>query len=553
MAALPPRPHTTDSGLDPVVPLVPLLTALREAVFVVDATERVVLWSPTAERLLETPAANALGRPFRDLDVSYRIPGICAAMDRARRERDPVDLPTAEVERDGAVRTMAGIVAPVADAKGAAAGVTVVLWDETTLAQMRAENAVLHDELMATARIMESTLEELQVTNEELRTTNDELAARVAELEAAQETDRHKNEFLAMLAHELRNPLAAITSAMRVFRHHASAAPELQHADEIMERQVKHQARLLDDLLDASRITRGKIDLRRSRVDLTALVTESIGGMQADFDARQVALSPMVPDAPIVVDADPTRLTQVFGNLLSNAAKYTPSGGAVYVSVFTAGEEAVVRVRDSGVGIPPDMLPRVFDLFMQVSPSLARSEGGLGIGLTLVRTLVELHGGSVSAHSAGPGQGSEFVVRLPLAAPMEATAPAPPSAPSPTRQMLIVEDNGDARDMLRICLELEGHRVDTAADGIRGVEAALAKRPEIALIDIGLPGLDGYEVARRIRQTLGHGITLIALTGYGQGQDRRRASEAGFDAHLVKPVDPEDLSRMLAAVPPRAA
>jgi signal transduction histidine kinase len=418
MDGLPSGPHTGDAGSNGGIPLVPLLATLREAVFVVDASDCVVLWTPNAERLLETPAATAVGQRFRDLDVSYRIPGLYAALDRARRQRDRVEVPEAEVvARDGSARFIAAVVAPIADGDRGAGWMALVLRDETESARMRAEHAVVSDELKASSHMIESTLEELQVTNEELRTANDELEARVADLEAAQETDRNKNEFLAMLAHELRNPLAAITSAMRVFRHHALREPELQHAHEIVERQIKHQARLLDDLLDVSRITRGKIDLRRTRADLAALVRESVDGMQGLFDARQISLSVKVPAATVTVDADPTRLIQIVGNLLSNAAKYTPAGGAVDVSLSTVAGEAVLSVRDSGIGIPTAMLPRVFDLFMQVNPSLARSEGGLGIGLTLVRTLAELHGGSVAAHSAGPGRGSEFVVRLPSPAP----------------------------------------------------------------------------------------------------------------------------------------
>ncbi|HEY3067684.1 MAG TPA: ATP-binding protein [Methylomirabilota bacterium] len=532
----------------------PLVTALPEAVFAVDVEGRVTFWNPAAERLLEAKANTVLGQAFHDLDVSARIPGLRATMDRVGSQRQAVEIHDAELSgREGGVQTVSAIIAPLADDEGRPAGVAVALRDETESAGMRAQHAVLSDELRATSEMMESTHETLIVTIEELRTANEELALRVAELEAAQEADRHKNEFLAMLAHELRNPLAAIASAMRVFRHDASPVPDLQRAHEIVERQIKHQARLLDDLLDVSRITRGKVELRRSRLDLAVLVNEVVEGLRDRFDSRQVRLLVDVPSAPLPVHADPTRLTQIIGNLLSNAAKFTPAGGSVHVSLSMAGGEAILRVRDTGVGIPPDMLPRIFDLFTQVKASLARSEGGLGIGLTLVRTLVQLHGGSVSAYSAGVGEGSEFVVQLPLASVVDVSAVPAPALRALARTMLVVEDNDDAREMLRTSLELEGHRVDTAADGVSGLELALKNQPEIALIDIGLPGLDGYEVARRIRRELGQRMTLIALTGYGQLDDRRRTTQAGFDTHLVKPVDPDELARILAAVPPRAA
>jgi CheY-like chemotaxis protein len=264
---------------------------------------------------------------------------------------------------------------------------------------------------------------------------------------------------------------------------------------------------------------------------------------------RAHSLSVSLPEAPVLVDADPVRLEQVIINLVNNAAKYTPPNGHIAVTGGRENGEAVLRVRDNGVGIPDHVLPRVFDLFTQADRSLARSEGGLGIGLTIVRTLVELHGGHVSVESAGPGRGSEFIVRLPLRSagdmPVAGEASVKKAAVTPGLSILVVEDNGDGREMLRVMLEVDGHHVRVAEDGPGGVEMARAARPDVALIDIGLPGFDGYEVSRRIRQEMGTSIRLVALTGYGQADDHRRSDEAGFDAHLVKPVTPEDLRSAL--------
>ena len=318
-------------------------------------------------------------------------------------------------------------------------------------------------------------------------------------------------------------------------------------AREVVERQVTHQARLLDDLLDVSRITRGKIELRKASVDLSAVVADAVETTRPLLDDRGHTLTVRLPESRVTVLADATRLGQVLANLLNNAAKFTAPGGAIVVTLAADGGDAILSVADNGCGIPPDMQTRVFELFTQVNPSLARSHGGLGIGLTLVRSLVEMHGGHVEVHSEGPGRGAEFSVRLPLDVPTDEPAPAcDASAPGARRHILIVEDNPDARDMLVVSLELEGHRVEAAADGLRGVEMALASRPDVVLVDIGLPGLDGFGVAARVRAALGGDVMLIALTGYGQPDDRERTRRAGFDAHVVKPVDPDVLVRLLA-------
>lgn len=257
-------------------------------------------------------------------------------------------------------------------------------------------------------------------------------------------------------------------------------------------------------------------------------------------DAHGHTLTVVLPDEPIRIEADPTRLVQIVTNLLDNAVKYTNPGGLIELAAQRDGAHVAVRVRDDGIGIPPDLQPRIFDLFTQGDVPIARSLGGLGLGLSLVRSLTELHGGTVSVHSEGAGRGSQFVVRLP-ATEAEAPRPAHTTGTPGRRHVLVVEDNADAREMLRMALELDGHRVETAADGAGGVDAALRTTPDVVLVDIGLPGLDGYAVARRLRAALGDRVTLVALTGYGQSEDRRRASEAGFDAHLVKPVNPEAL------------
>jgi two-component system, sensor histidine kinase len=386
---------------------------------------------------------------------------------------------------------------------------------------------------------------ELMAANEELRCANDQLRARLAELRDVVEASRHKDDFLAMLAHELRNPLAPILSAMQVIRRHPDNLEVVQRAGEIVERQVRHHAQLLDDLLDVSRITRGLIKLRKGAIDARSAVAAAVEATRPGIDARSHTLSVILPDTPLRLEADPTRLTQMVTNLLDNAAKYTNPSGHIEVSAQHDGGHVVIRVRDTGIGIPLDMHARIFELFTQGDVPIARPLGGLGLGLSLVRSLTELHGGTVAVQSEGPGRGSEFTIRLP-AGKTESGSDTETASTGTARHVLVIEDNVDAREMLRMALELDGHRVETAADGTSGVEAALRTTPDVVLVDIGLPGLDGYAVARRLRAALGHRVTLVALTGYGQSEDRRRTAEAGFDAHLVKPVDPDVLTRALA-------
>jgi signal transduction histidine kinase/ActR/RegA family two-component response regulator len=395
------------------------------------------------------------------------------------------------------------------------------------------------------------------------------------------EADRRKDEFLAMLGHELRNPLAAIRNALWVLEQSGSTGAartpvsparesrgqQEARQREVIERQTHHLVRMVDDLLDVSRVTRGKIDLQREVVDLERVVERCLSELGMGRLAETHDLTVSVRTEPVRVEGDPVRIEQVVCNLFHNAVKYTPRGGRVAISVEAEDGTAVLRVRDSGIGISPDMLGRIFEPFTQVESSRKRSEGGLGLGLPLVRSLVALHGGTVEAHSAGPGRGSEFLVRLPRLKETEARIPdpmprhvlsAPPrTAPILTEedsgqplQVLVVEDNLDGRESLRDLLEIWGHQVELAENGPEGIEKALALEPDVALIDIGLPGLDGNEVAQRIRAALDADRTaLIAMTGYGQPEDRRRALQAGFDAYLVKPVDPSDLGRLLAELP----
>jgi signal transduction histidine kinase/CheY-like chemotaxis protein len=374
--------------------------------------------------------------------------------------------------------------------------------------------------------------------------------------ELLQELERRvdeRDQFLAMLSHELRNPLAAIALALSDAEGAPTAQPEegAASAHEILVRQTRHLTRLVDDLLDIGRITSGKIMLNRAPVDLGEIVEHCVRTMRPRIDRRSLRLDLRLDPQRAVLNGDAVRLEQVITNLLSNAIKYTHEGGFIEVVTERQNGEAVLCVRDNGKGIAPEMLPRIFDLFMQGEVSIDRSEGGMGIGLTLVRKLVELHGGSVRAFSKGTGTGSELMVRLPLAESLEmgpppvrgAAAPSPRRAQS--RSIVVVEDNADVRDLLRIKLRQLGHRVEVAEDGMRGLEKVVETRPDVALIDIGLPGIDGYEVARRIRKELGASILLVALTGYGQVEDRTHALAAGFDVHLTKPAELAELQAAL--------
>ncbi|HEX5746832.1 MAG TPA: ATP-binding protein [Archangium sp.] len=368
----------------------------------------------------------------------------------------------------------------------------------------------------------------------------------------AESANRAKDEFLAMLGHELRNPLAPILTALQLMQLRGGA--EMERERTLIERQVKHLVRLVDDLLDVSRVTRGKVELKREKLELSTVVAKALEQASPLIEQREHTLTVDVPPRGLRLDADPTRLAQVFSNLLTNAAKYTEPGGRISVKAVREGHQAVVRVRDNGTGIDPETLPRVFELFVQESQALDRSQGGLGLGLAIVRSMVTLHGGSVEVHSEGRGHGSEFTVRLPLprveeeqsvAAPVQ-VEPAPPARNTVPGRVLVVDDNRDAADILSESLEVLGCETRVAYDGPSALQMAETFQPEVALLDIGLPVMDGYELARLLRQRhAARGIRLIAVTGYGQASDRQQSKEAGFDAHLVKPLDLDVLESLL--------
>lgn len=364
-----------------------------------------------------------------------------------------------------------------------------------------------------------------------------------AKLDELAESAKRKDEFIAMLGHELRNPLSALGISLHlVDRHGASSDPRVKKALDTCHRQVQHLTRMVDDLLDVSRINRGKVELRKERLDLRSIVRSSVAVMRARAEEMGIEIAMQVPDDEICLVGDPTRLEQIINNLLSNATKYTPSGGRVTVSLTMEANGhawAVLRVKDTGRGIPPQMLERIFDMFVQVSPSQDRTHRGLGVGLTLVRSLVEMHGGKVEAVSEGEGKGSEFIVRLPALA-------QPHADEQEGLRILLVEDNEDVRDTLRDLLEQWGHRVRVASDGSEAIAIALDAAPDVALVDIDLPGIDGYEVARRLRRLPElDGTKLIALTGFGSADAQAQAKVAGFDMHVVKPLAAGELQKIL--------
>jgi signal transduction histidine kinase/DNA-binding response OmpR family regulator len=441
-------------------------------------------------------------------------------------------------------------------------GITACVWFPLT-----ADDRLIGTLAFGTRRRPRFSLEELAV----LQLVADQIAIALererlmTELQARNielgEADRRKDEFLAMLAHELRNPLAPIVNALHVVGLDAATRGEsVARAHATMDRQVRHLIRLVDDLLDVSRITQGKIELRREVTDLQSVVEQALQIARPLVSSRQHELVVEIPAEPIVVSVDVTRMTQVLANLVNNAAKYTNVRGTITLAVEVDEDEVVVRVRDTGIGIQPEMLPRVFELFVQGEHTSDRAAGGLGIGLTLVKRLVQMHGGDVLAFSDGSGRGSEFVITIPLADSQQLTADS--SAPStvgrelsavsskrPLR-ILVVDDNADIRETLKELLEIEGHEVTVVCDGHAAIAAAgNGHQHDVAIVDIGLPGIDGYGVAAKlkdIRKEKGYPRRLIAMTGYGQAEDRRRALAAGFDAHLVKPVDPELLTRLIA-------
>jgi signal transduction histidine kinase len=409
------------------------------------------------------------------------------------------------------------------------------------------------EEQSAALRRVEQDKRRIEEACEQMREANQHLvlAAVTAQhlQEDAEAANRRQNEFLAMLAHELRNPLSPISMAASLLERSGGNPPQLARLSKVIGRQVEHMAKLLDDLLDAARISSGKIVLARRPLALAEVLLHALETAQPSIEGRGQDLQVEWPDDAITVDGDPVRLAQVFSNLLGNASKYTPDGGRLRLSVRAEPEAAVVSVEDDGNGIAPEVIPYLFDLFTQGPRSLARSEGGLGVGLNVVRNLVTMHGGTVEASSAGPGRGSRFTVRLPRSAgdPL-AQAPGALARANGPRRVLVVEDNPDTRAMLAACLEAAGHEVTTAADGRTGLAAALERPCEVLICDIGLPGLDGMGLIRTLRAANeGDAPLAIAVSGYGQSEDRRRGLEAGFDHYLVKPVTADALLSLVGA------
>lgn len=492
------------------------LSSIGDAVIATDAEGRVTIMNAVAESLTGWKIDDAAGRPLEDafniVNESSRLP-VESPITKALREGVIVGLAnhTVLIAKDGTERPIDDSAAPIRFQNGAIIGCVLVFRDITGRKQ----------------------------AEDQLR----ELAANLSE------ADRRKNEFLAMLAHELRNPLAPIRNALQIVRISDSNRETVKFASDIMDRQVNHMVRLVDDLLDVSRVSQGKIELRRERVELAQILRNAVESIRPAIDQARNELSVTQPPKPVFLYADSTRLEQVFANLLSNACKYGKHGGRISLAAELRNDRIEISVKDHGVGIRPDMLKKIFEMFVQADQSLERSQGGLGIGLTLVQRLVEMHEGSVTAFSDGPDRGSEFVVSLPI---LEETNASPETlsqepASSPVRRYLVVDDNRDSAESLAMWLKLTGNETQMAFDGLEAVETAATFRPDVALLDIGLPKLNGYEVARRIReQPWGKNIVLVALTGWGQEEDRRKTNAAGFNGHLVKPVDFDYLMKLLA-------
>jgi signal transduction histidine kinase len=422
---------------------------------------------------------------------------------------------------------------------------------------------VIPELLRAKVRVFAELYRKTRESERLNRELEQRVAERTAELESStakqielteqlREADRRKDEFLAFLAHELRNPLAPIVNAAGILRLKVADDPDLNWCREVIERQAGQLTRLVDDLLDVSRITRGNITLRREPVNVAAIVAAAVETCRPMIDLRRHVLSVRVPQQPLVVNGDPARLTQIVANLLNNAAKYQDEGGRIELAVDADRLDVVLTVKDAGIGIAPEMLPLVFDLFSQVAASRHRSDDGLGIGLALVKKLTELHGGTIEAKSGGLQRGSEFVVRIPRLAGTEqskgvgAAGTAATSFGSPPVRILVVDDNRDAADSLATLLRLGGHHVSVAHDGPRALELAVAERPEVVFLDLGMPGMDGYEVCRRARALGLSDTQIIAVSGYGQARDLRQCEDAGFDGHSVKPIELAEVLRLLA-------
>ncbi|HEU5192226.1 MAG TPA: ATP-binding protein [Methylomirabilota bacterium] len=498
--------------------LAAIVTNAEDAIISKTLEGRITSWNGAAERMFGYTEREVLGQPITIIIPKERLFEEDEIIRRLHLGQSIEHFETERITKDGRLIPIALTVSPIRARDGHVVGASKIARDIS--AQKRLERE--RDELR---RLEQAALAQARLANQA------------------------KDEFLAMLAHELRNPVGVIVNALAVLERPDAVRPQQDRARGMIERQAHHLARLLDDLLDVARLGGRLVDLERVSVDLRTAVEQAVEMERHRLDTKRQRLTVSVPGAPVTVAGDPVRLQQIIGNLLNNARKFTPIDGTIRISLSVEAGTAILVVVDNGPGIPPDKLEAIFDLFAQASPTLARTEGGLGIGLTLVRQLLELHGGSVSA-SNEPCGGARFTVRLPLAAP-EDKMDAPPSAAPPGRaqRVLLVEDNHDARDMQATLLRMLGHEVLEAATGAEGVDAAVRHAPDVVIMDIGLPDIDGYEAARRIRRQRGDTVRLIAVSGYGQPQDRALSHEAGFDAHLVKPVDPAALNEILQGAP----
>jgi len=462
-------------------------------------------WNGGARRLFGYTSAEAIGRPITMLIPEDRQDEEVMILSRLRKGERIEHYETVRVAKDGRPIDISVTISPVRNEGGTVIGASKVARDISQQKQMRRE---------------------------------------------LQEADTRKNEFLALLAHELRNPLGPIRHAVKILRARTPSQEELQWATGIIDRQTEHMTRLVDDLLDVSRISRGTIELRRERVDVAAILKAAVEASTALIERSRHQITVSFPTEPVYVEGDLTRLTQVVANLLDNAAKYTDPGGRIWLSGERDGDSAVITVKDSGIGISSDVLPRIFDMFTQAGMSVDHAQGGLSVGLSLVERLVKLHDGSVTAYSGGLGKGSQFTVRLPALQrqPAQERRAAIQAETVNHCRILVVDDNQDSVDSLAMLLGVLGHEVKTAGDGETALAVADEFRPDVAILDIGLPKVSGYDLAKQIReQPWGKDVVLVALTGWGQEQHRKRSAEAGFNHHLTKPVEFDVLQQILAA------
>jgi len=487
--------------------LAAIVESSEDAIFTKGLDGRILSWNAGAEHMFGYTAAEAVGGPVARLVPPHRHAEEADLLRRVSRGERVPPVETERLARDGTLLDVSVTLSPLRDDTGRIVGASSIARD---------------------------------------------IGARKALEASLREADRRKDDFLAVLAHELRNPLAPIRTSVALLQDADLPPAAAARAIGVIDRQTRHISRLLDDLLDISRITRDRLELRREPVTLQDVLDTAVETTAGLFAGQAQTLLQDRPDAPVPLDGDPVRLAQVFGNLLSNAAKYSHRGGTVALTVAVQGGRVTVTVRDDGIGIEPDMLERVFEMFSQSSQAIGRAQGGLGIGLALVKGLVELHGGRVEAHSAGLGHGSRFVVELPLAAQAAGAAagggPAP-AAPGAGGRVLVVDDNRDGADALALLLAADGYDVRTAYDGASAVAEAERFRPRVVLLDLGMPGLDGFATARQLRAVHpAASMHLVAVTGWGQDRHRRAAIAAGFDAHAVKPVAPDELRQLLRKV-----